>query len=90
MIIIVIIIIDVQNDLFTMTMMTSLMVFRSKELRESLSRPSSRLSCENGMEKMGKDVVRLIIIITMVMKMIALFLYDHLDQTGNDQGRGDI
>ena len=30
---------------------------RSKELRESLSRPSSRLSCENGMEKMGKDVV---------------------------------
>ena len=31
---------------------------RSKELRESLSRPSSRLSCDNGMEKMGKDVVR--------------------------------
>ena len=33
-------------------------MLRSKELRESLSRPSSRLSCENGMEKMGKDLVR--------------------------------
>ena len=32
---------------------------RSKELRESLSRPSSRLSIDNIPEKMGKDVVRL-------------------------------
>ena len=41
-------------------------MLRSKELRESLSRPSSRLSCENGMEKMGKDLVRKIIIIAII------------------------
>ena len=62
----------------------ALMVFRSKELRESLSRPSSRLSCENGMEKMGKDVVRI------VTKMNVVDNCNHPDYNGNDQGRRDI
>ena len=70
------------NYLFT------LVVFRSKELRESLSRPSSRLSCENGMEKMGKDVVR--IIIEIITKMNVVDNCNHPDYNGNDQGRRDI
>ena len=62
-----------------------LVVFRSKELRESLSRPSSRLSCENGMEKMGKDVVR--IVIEIIIEMNVVDNCNHPDYNGNDQGK---
>ena len=39
-----------------------------------MSRPSSRLSCENGMEKMGKDVVRMITIMIMEMMIIMMVM----------------
>ena len=39
-----------------------------------MSRPSSRLSCENGMEKMGKDVVRIIMIMEMEMMIIMMVM----------------
>ena len=50
-----------------------------------MSRPSSRLSCENGMEKMGKDVVRMIMIMemTMIMMVMVMVMDDQDDEKSN-------
>ena len=65
-------IIVISNSSIIINVSITYLMCRSKELRESLSRPSSRLSCENGMEKMGKDVVRMIMIITLMIMMIIM------------------